>query len=392
MENIIRKINIRKIKNSKGEPTVEVIIITKRGKGIASSPSGTSAGKHEVPSFSRNIKDTILYSRKKFFKKLVGMDVSDQKGIDKELKKSMKRIGGAVSTATSLAVAKAASHSNNMELFEYLHKGRKYKLPMPAGKCIGGGAHTTITRSTDFQEFLSIPRVKSFKKAVEINKEMHKTVKEVLGKRIISFKGEMDFEGGWVADMTDEMALRGMESARDEIGAEVEIGVDIAASRIYRSRRYNYRGVMRNPKEQVAYVKSLIDDFDLYYIEDPFDEEDFKSHALLTKKEKKRLIVGDDLFTTNVKRLRQGIKLKACNSIIIKPNQIGTLTDCFETVKLAKKHKYVPVISHRSGETLDNTIAHLAVAWDIPFIKIGIVGKERIAKTRELIRIEKKVK
>lgn len=391
MTSEITKIQIKKIKNSKNEPTVEVEVWTGRVSGKASAPSGTSVGKYEVKAFPKKIESLISFVKKEFSKKLIGFDVFDQKNLDSILSKNIGKIGGAISVATSIAVSKAAAKLEGLELFQYLGKRRKYVLPTPIGKCIGGGAHAKS--STNIQEFLSIPfGTEVFKEKVGINEKIHQKVRRLLHEKLGKYKEEKDLEGGWVADITDDFALQVLSEAVSDLGWVAYIGVDVAATNLYRNGNYFYGNHKKNNEQQFDYIEDIIRNFHVFYMEDPFDQDDFESHRRLTKEfDRDCLIVGDDLFATNPKRLKKGIKLKACNSIIIKPNQVGTLTDCYKTVDLAKKNNYVPIISHRSGETLDNTISHLAVGWGIPYIKTGIVGKERTAKTDELIRIEKKV-
>ena len=389
---LIKKIKIKKIKNSKKEDTVEVTISAGKGLTKASAPSGTSAGKHEVKAYNKSINNSIKQANK-ILPKLVGEKETSQQEIDKFLKENMKEIGGSISIATSIAIARAGAKTKNKQLYEYVNEKEKYSHPIMVGKCIGGGVHAK--NSTTIQEFLSIPLVKEMKKAVKINRMVHKKTGAIL-KNFKGFQKKLDYEGGWVANISDENALGIVSSAIEEISKKtktnIALGIDVAASEFWNGKKYIYKKQQRTPKEHYNFIKYLIKEYDLYYIEDPFQEDDFKSLARLTKEFKNRMIVGDDTFTTNPKRLKKGIKLKAGNSILIKPNQIGTLTETYETVELAKKHAYTPVISHRSGETKDSAIADLAVGWGIPFIKIGIIGKEREAKTNRIIKIEKVIK
>ena len=389
---MIKKIKINKIKNSKKEETVEITIFTNKGTSKASAPSGTSAGKHEVKAYNKNINNSIKQANK-ILQKLIGQKETNQKEIDSFLKENMKKIGGSISIATSIATARAGAKASKKQLYEYVNKGEEYSYPIMIGKCIGGGVHAK--NSTTIQEFLSIPLVKEMKKAVKINRMVHRKTGAIL-KNFKGFQKKLDYEGGWVANISDENALGIVSSAIEEVSkktkADIALGIDVAASEFWNGKKYVYKKQERTPKEHYDFIKYLIKEYDLYYIEDPFQEDDFKNLSKLTKKFKNRMIVGDDTFTTNPRRLKKGIKLKAANSVLIKPNQIGTLTETYETVKLAKKHAYTPVISHRSGETKDSAIADLAVGWGIPFIKIGIIGKEREAKTNRIIKIEKVMK
>jgi len=389
---LIKKIIIRKIKNSKKEDTIETTITTNKGKTKASAPSGTSAGKHEVKAYNKTIENSIKEA-KQVLPKLIGEDETNQEEIDEFLKSNIKKIGGSIAIATSIAIARAGAKKQKKQLYQYINKGEEYSKPIMLGKCIGGGAHAK--NSTTIQEFLSIPLTENMRKAVKINKIVHKETARIL-KNYKGFTKKLDYEGGWTANITDENALGVLSSAIERTSKKtktnIALGIDVAASEFWDGKKYKYKKHSKTPKQHYDFIKYLIKEYDIYYIEDPFHEEDFKSTAKLTKQFKDRLIVGDDLFTTNPKRLKKGIKLKAGNSIIIKPNQIGTLTEAYETVEIAKNNAYTPVISHRSGETKDPAIADLAVGWGIPFIKIGIKGKEREAKTNRLIKIEKVMK
>jgi enolase len=222
-------------------------------------------------------------------------------------------------------------------------------------------------------------------------------MKRLLGSKDETFTGGKSDEGAWAPNLDSQAALevvaQACEQTSDELGFEIRPSLDVAASSLYdgQKKKYIYRreGKERDPGEQMDFILELINTYHLFFVEDPIQEEDFQGFAELTRKVGDRcLICGDDLFVTNVNRIEMGIKVGATNAVLIKPNQIGTLTDTLNAVKLTKEHGYVPVVSHRSGETPDETIAHLAVAFGCPIIKTGAVGGERIAKLNELIRIE----
>lgn len=378
----VEKIKLNKIKNSKGKPAIQATIFTKKGKAVASAPSGTSAGKYEAVYAPKPIDVLIKNAHKTVIPNLIGMDVLNQKSIDYALidvdgTKNFSNIGGSVATAISMACLRSASIANRKQVYEQLNP-KNIMIPKMMGKCIGGGAHAEA--STEIQEFLSIPITDSIKTGVKLNKQVHSLV----GKKLKAKK--LDLEGGWIANISNERAIETLSEAVCEVskktGENIAIGIDVAASEFYKKGKYN----SRTKKQQLKYMSELIQKYDIYYIEDAFNEEDFDSFKELKKMHKSALICGDDLFTTNAGRLKRG--KASCNSIIIKPNQVGTITQTQETVELAKKYAYVPVISHRSGETKDSMIADLAVGWNIPFIKIGIVGRERTAKTSRLIQIE----
>jgi enolase len=264
------------------------------------------------------------------------------------------------------------------------------------GNTISGGQHAS-GKSPDIQEFLVLShRAESFLEAVSANVQVHRRIGEKLSKKDRLFSGGRSDEGAWVANVGNLEAFEILAEACEEIGAEVGfacgMGIDLASSSLWnnKDKKYNYQreGKKRDSGEQLDYVLELAKKYHLVYVEDPFHEEDFKSFAELTRKIKNCLVCGDDLFTTNSERLSRGLKMHAGNSIIIKVNQVGTLSDAWETIEMAHSHGYAPVMSHRSGDTCDWHIAQLAVAFRCPVIKAGVVEAARTAKMNELIRIE----
>jgi enolase len=262
---------------------------------------------------------------------------------------------------------------------------------VPLGNVVGGGEHARD--ATDIQEFLAVPvGAPSVAEAAFANARVHGRVGDLLDEHgIPAGKGD---EGAWAPQTDDETAFEvvseAVEAVADDLGFEIRMGLDVAATELYDADMdvYRYSNVERTPDEQVDYVASLVDEYDLAYVEDPLDEEAFDGFAALTDRVGSRTVIcGDDLFVTNVERLQRGIDEGAGNSILVKPNQIGTISDAVDAVELAVENGFTPVISHRSGETEDTTIAHLAVATDAPFVKTGAVGGERTAKLNELIRI-----
>ena len=265
---------------------------------------------------------------------------------------------------------------------------------------MNGGAHAG-PNAPDIQEFLVVPvGASDITEAVFANVEVHKRLKELISKKDPSFTGGKGDEGGWIPNITNDQALeiqaQACEEVGDELGFIIKPGLDMASSEFWSEEEgkyvYGQDGLERDSGDQVDYVKDLIDTYHMFYVEDPFDEKDFEGFAELTAKVGNNCrICGDDLFVTNSELLAKGIEMNAANAIIIKPNQIGTLTDTYETVRLAKENGVMPVVSHRSGETCDETIAHLAIAFGAPMIKTGAIGGERIAKLNELIRIEEEM-
>jgi enolase len=272
-----------------------------------------------------------------------------------------------------------------------------HELPYPLGNAISGGQHTQGKSGPDIQEFLILPYgAESFLEAASANSQIHRKIGQELGKKDTLFCGGKSDEGAWVANVEDEgafeIASKACEEASNDFGFECGLCIDLAASSLWngKEKKYVYRREKRkrSPGEQLDFVLELIKKHHLAYVEDPFHEEDFESFAELTRKTKNCLVCGDDLFTSDRERLARGAKLHAGNAIIIKVNQVGTLTDASETVEFAKKNGFAPVMSHRSGDTCDWHIAQLAVALGCPIIKTGIVEGARIAKINELIRIE----
>ncbi len=388
---------IRKILDSRGNPTVEVDVRAGNAFGRAAAASGASTGTHEPPAFPKGGVDEALRTfRTAVAPRLRGRDIADQVGIDATLRdvdgtQNFARIGANVATATSIATAKAAAMAAGRPLYRYLGTSERVTMPLPFGNVIGGGRHAI--GGTTIQEYLVVSQAPTALDNVLGNARAHRAVRESLEKRIPDEPLGRGDEGAWIAKLADEEAL-GLVSdacravARD-VGFPVQPALDLAASEFYRGGKYHYRDRVLSHDEQVDFVERLVREYGLFSVEDPFDEEDFAAFAELTKRVgPKCKVIGDDIFVTNVKRLQQGIDAHAGNAILIKPNQIGTLSDTKAAIDLAHRSGYATVMSHRSGETTDDAIAHLAVAWSCLGIKAGAVGGERIAKLNELIRIE----
>jgi len=396
---IIRAINLRIILDSRGSKTIEAEVVTDKGRGRASAPGGASTGTHEAI-----VKDPLLAVQQAWeevIPHLIGLDSSDQIGIDALLREidgtgTFSRIGSNLAVALSLANAKAAAASFNIPLWKHIGGIYVSSAPAPLGNVIGGGAHAN--NSTRFQEFLVVPTgCESVSDGIFANAGVYAVVRELLEKQGFSpAKGD---EGAWAARISDKEALEILTEAIgivvDEVGFQIQAGIDVAASQFYdpETEEYLYNdGIVRSAEEQSEYIAELIDDYSLVYVEDPFYEEDFESFAGLNREAGDRcLICGDDLFVTNRERIEEGITQGSANCVLIKPNQIGTLTDTYEAVSLAHRYGLETVMSHRSGETEDTTIAHLGCAFNCVFIKTGVVGGERTAKLNELIRIEESI-
>ncbi len=402
MSSIIEDLIARKIFNNRGEETIEVDVITTSGFGRASAPAGKSRGKAEVIYYPNGGVDQAVKKVDELIApELAGLNADYQEEIDSTLHEidgtnNFKVIGGNTAFAISLANAEAAANSHGLLLFQFLGGSTANVLPYPLGNCISGGQHAR-GKSPDIQEFLALPHgAETFLEAVTANTQIHKKIGEALRKKDKLFTAGKSDEGAWIANIDGDTAFEIISKACEEVSGEMDFecgfGVDIAASSLWDEKEqvyyYKNEGKKRDASEQLEYVKEMIEKYHLTYVEDAFHEEDFKSFAALNKQVKNCIICGDDLFTTNNERLSQGIKVGAGNAIIIKVNQIGTLTESLETIQNAQRNGYACVMSHRSGDTTDWHIAHLAVAFGCPIIKTGVVEGTRIAKLNELIRIE----
>ncbi len=402
MSSVIEDVMARKLFNSRGQETIEVDIVTTDGFGRAGAPAGASKGKAEVVSYPEGGVDAAITKLEELIApELIGMDAEEQNEIDALLHEideteNFGNVGGNTVFAISLATAEAAATSYDLPLFQYLSGYLANELPYPLGNVLGGGKHA-LGKTTDIQEYLVIPfKAPSFAEAAKANIRVHQKIGAFLRKADQNFTGGRGDEGAWAPNIENEEALKivvkACEEVSEEQGIECRACLDVAASSFWNPKEsvyvYSIEGKKRDSGEQLEFMLQLIEDYNLAYVEDPFEEDDYESFAELTKKVKNCLICGDDLFVTNRKRLTQGIRMGAGNSLIVKTNQVGTLTDAWETTRLAKWVGYVPVMSHRSGETTDTHIAHLAVGFSCPVIKTGVLHGERVAKINELIRIE----
>ncbi len=392
---LIGEVRLRRVLDSRANPTIEADVLTESGGfGRGAAPSGASTGEHEAIELAPE--EAIASAREHAVPRLVEeVYAGDQRSVDTALHAAdgtddFSEIGANSAVAISMAAAKAGADMLGTPLYQHLGGAfRGENFPIPLGNVIGGGEHAA--EATDIQEFLAAPvGAPGVADAVFANAAVHAEVRDLLEDRgVPAAKGD---EGAWAPSIPDENAFEIMAEATDriseEVGFEIGFGLDVAGAEMYEDEEYVYSDRTRSTDEQIEYVAGLIEEYDLVYVEDPLDENDFEAFAELTERVGEgTLICGDDLFVTNTDRLARGIEAGAGNSILIKPNQIGTLTDAFDAVELAERNGFDPVISHRSGETEDTTIAHLAVATDAPFIKTGAAGGERTAKLNELIRI-----
>ncbi|MEM2103691.1 MAG: enolase C-terminal domain-like protein [Candidatus Bathyarchaeia archaeon] len=406
MSTIIKDVKARKIIDTRVEYTIEVDVVTEGGGfGRAAAPLGAPASRSvwEPPSYPKGgVDEAVQKVNGAIASKLIGLDAKKQWLIDETLKdidgtQNFASIGGNVAAAVSIATAKAAASTLKLPLYVYLGTPFVSQLPFPIANVIGGGPHARRGVTPDMQEHHVVPvRAKSASQAVHAVVLAYRKAKELCIKKDSKFAAAVDDESAWITNFTDREALDVLaqvcEEVKNETGVDIRLGIDAASSNLWdgnkRVYKYSREGLERNAGEQLDFICDLIETFPLYFIEDSFHESDYDSYKELTKKfGGKCLICGDDIFSSNSNRLRKGIECGACNSIIIKTNQAGTLTDVYKTIKLAHKHGYITVQSRRSGETETNPITDLAVAWGCRFIKVGVAG---IASVRlsDLLRIE----
>jgi enolase len=397
----------REVLDSRGNPTVEVDVILENGiKGRAIVPSGASTGVREALELRDN--DNNRYNGKGVLKAVnnvnnelknlvVGMDVLDQKAIDYKMieadgTENKSRFGANAILGVSMAVLKAAALSVNKPLYKYVGDGKE--LPRPMMNILNGGAHAD--NNLDFQEFMIIPNRDTIKERVRVGAEVFHALKKVLNEKGY-FTGVGD-EGGFAPNLSSnkegfDLIIEAINKAGYTPGKDVSIAIDVAASEFYKDGKYHIDNKDLTTDELINFYEELINTYPIISIEDPVDENDWEGFSKITAKLGDNIqLVGDDLFVTNKKCLQMGIDKKAGNAILLKLNQIGTVTETIETINLAKKNGYKTVISHRSGETEDTTIADLAVGLSLGQIKTGSMSRtDRICKYNQLMRIEEEI-
>ena len=401
----ITNIQCRTVFDSRGVETLEVDVSTQKGFGRVAAPFGApgSRGELEAPAYAPGgIRESMEILEKRVIPALIGMDVLEQERIDTLLIQldgtpNFEKIGGNTSAVLSTAVAKAAADTLKIPMFRLFCRDETWSLPYPLGNMIGGGAHS-LGPAPDMQEHLAVPiGARTVKQAIEINLKVHGRLAKLLEKKDPGFAGGTDDENAWTANLNDVEALEILKQTTDEIanaeGVEIRMGLDLAADRLWDPAREIYRydreGTTRTPQQQLDFLGELIEQFRLVYVEDGFNSNDYESFAILNREFGDRcLICADDIYATNYERTKTGIEKGSAGAMIIKTNQVGTITGAKHTVSLAGRHGVKIVLSHRSGETVDDSIAHLAVAWNALMIKTGVKGGERLAKLNELIRIE----
>ncbi len=405
----ITNIKAREILDSRGNPTLEAEVILLDGsRGVAAVPSGASTGKHEAIELRDG--DETRYNGKGVLKAvsnvnnviapvIAGMDASKQKALDDKLieldgTENKAKLGANAILGVSLAVARAAAASEDLPFYRYLGRREKYILPVPLLNILNGGRHAA--GSTDLQEFMVAPTgTTSFRHGLQMAAEVYHALKKVLKEK--GLNTNVGDEGGFAPSLSCnkeavEVIMQAIEMAGHIPGQDCHIALDPAASEFYQDGKYILARENRNltPKEMVDFYVNLTADYPIISIEDGMAEDDWEGWRLLAEKLGDRVqLVGDDLYVTNIKRLKQGIDTKATNSILIKLNQIGTLTETIAAIKMARKAGWTAVVSHRSGETEDTTIADLTVGLNTGQIKTGAPCRsERTAKYNRLLKIE----
>ena len=404
----IADIKAREVLDSRGNPTVEVdVILTSGHMGRAIVPIGASTGEREALELrdggSRYMGKGVLKAVNNvntvLRDKLIGMDSLDQKNIDYTMieldgTESKTNLGANAILGVSMAVMKAAAAYKGVPLYKYIGSGTS--LPVPMMNIINGGAHAD--NSLDFQEYMILPQAATIKERVRIGAEVFHNLKKVLKDK--GYNTGVGDEGGFAPNLSSNsegfaLIIDAIERAGYKPGVDVNLGIDVAASEFYEDGKYVLKGENRTltTEELVDYYVELVSKYPIVSIEDPVDENDWNGFRLITEKLGDRVqLVGDDLFVTNKKCLQMGIDNHAGNAILLKVNQIGTITETLETIELARNNGYKTIISHRSGETEDTTIADLAVGLDLGQIKTGSLSRsDRIAKYNQLIRIEEEL-
>ena len=408
MNSIIKDVIGREILDSRGNPTVEVDVILENGfKGRASVPSGASTGEREALEMrdggarylGKGVQNAVGHVNNELRNLVIGMDVLEQDKIDKAMieldgTETKSKLGANAILGVSMAVLKAAALYKGVPLYKYIGDGTT--LPRPMMNIINGGAHAD--NKLDFQEFMIIPNRDTIKERVRVGAEIFHNLKKVLNEKGLS-TGVGD-EGGFAPNLNSnsegfELIIEAIEKAGYKPGIDVSLAIDVAASEFYENGKYNLIGEGRilSTDELIDYYEELVNKYPIISIEDPVDENDWEGFSRITERLGDRIqLVGDDLFVTNKKCLQIGIDNHAGNAILLKVNQIGTITETLETIDLARKNNYKTIISHRSGETEDTTIAHLAVGLNLGQIKTGSMSRtDRICKYNELIRIEEEL-
>ena len=405
----IKAVNAREILDSRGNPTIEVeVVLEDKSIGRAAVPSGASTGAFEAAELrdggSRYLGKGVTSAVKNVIEKItpvvIGMSATDQRAIDQKMisldgTKNKSALGANAILGVSLATARAASVSANQSLFAYLGGSKAKTLPVPMMNILNGGAHADT--NVDIQEFMIAPiGADSFKESLRWGAEIYHSLKSVLKKKGLATS--IGDEGGFAPNLDSNRAaldliLVAIEGAGFKVGSQIALAMDVAATEFFSEGKYEFEGKSLTSEQMITYYSDLVSNYPLVSIEDPLDEDDWSGWAKLTAELGEKIqIVGDDLFVTNPERLAKGIENKTANALLVKVNQIGTLTETIDAVNMAHENNYKSMMSHRSGETEDTTIADLAVALNCGQIKTGAPARsERVAKYNQLLRIEEEL-
>ena len=399
----------REILDSRGNPTIEVDVILANGAlGRAAVPSGASTGAHEAVELrdgdkrygGKGVRKAVDNVNETITPELLGQNATDQVAIDRFLCEldgtpNKAKLGANAILGVSLACAKAAAQSSGLQLFRYVGGSNAYRLPVPLMNVINGGAHAD--NGLDVQEFMIVPCVQEkFSESLRAGAEIFHTLKKILGKKGLTTS--VGDEGGFAPRLKGnrdalELLMEAIDGAGYKAGKDIFIAMDVAATELYEGGKYRWEGSQITAAELGKIYSSWAQSFPIVSIEDGFSEDDWDGWKAFTKSEGSRLqIVGDDLFVTNPERVARGIKEEAANALLVKVNQIGTLTETANAVSLAQRNKFRTIMSHRSGETEDTTLADLAVALGCQQIKTGSLCRtDRVAKYNQLLRIEEEL-
>ena len=396
----IKEIIAREILDSRGKPTVEVELHVGNDVFIDSCPSGTSSGANEALELrdedGRSVKKVVDNVNNIIAKALVGMDPLEQKAIDEVMikldgTKNKSKLGANAILPVSMAVARAGAAVNKIPLYQHISNisGNNLNMPLPSFNIINGGAHAK--NQLDVQEFMVMPQKKTFTENLIIGSKVFEKLTQII-KESFGELPEMGFEGGYAPMISKaEQALYILKNAIGDFDAK--IAIDVAATELYKDGKYILEGREFSRQELIDFYKDLVSRFPIISIEDAFSEEDWEGFKEIKQELKDTIIIGDDLTTTNIKRIKEAESKKACNGIIIKLNQIGSVSETIEAVNMAKSYGWKIMVSHRSGETLDNFIADLAVGVGADFIKSGAYTREeRVVKYNRLLEIEQELK
>ena len=406
---IIETIHAREILDSRGNPTVEVEVVLEDGSTARTAvPSGASTGAFEAAELrdegkrylGKGVENAVKNVNEKIAPIICGFDAQDQRLIDDEMialdgTKNKSKLGANAILGVSLASARAAAESSDLSFFKYIGGPTAHTLPVPMMNILNGGAHADT--NVDIQEFMVAPiGAATFKESLRWGAEIYHSLKSVLKKQGLATS--IGDEGGFAPNLASNRAaldliLEAVEKAGFKPGKEIALAMDVAATEFHEKGKYNFEGKQLSSDEMIAYYTELVSSYPLVSIEDPLDEDDWDGWKKMTAQLGAKIqIVGDDLFVTNPERLSRGIENQTANALLVKVNQIGTLTETMDAVALAHRNGYRSMMSHRSGETEDTTIADLAVALECGQIKTGAPARsERVAKYNQLLRIEEEL-